>query len=150
MIEIRDEAIKNLLPQREPMLMVDAFYEASDLEADTGLTIANNNLFCNDGLFTEPGLIEHIAQSASAFAGYKALLANKPAPTGFIGEVKKSRIHFLPRAGDVLCTHICILKEILGVTLLSAETIVDGKTVVQCQMKIFITPSSPITYDFHE
>ena len=148
MNEIRDEAIKNLIPQREPMIMVDAFYEATESEAETGLTIANNNLFCNDGLFTEPGLIEHIAQSASAFAGYKALLANKPAPTGFIGEVKKCRFHFLPRAGEELRTHIRILTEVLGVSLLTAETIVDGQTVVQCQMKIFITPSSPIACDF--
>ena len=140
MIEIRNEAIKNLIPQREPMIMVDTFHEATESEANTGLTIANDNLFCYDGLFTEPGLVEHIAQSASAFAGFKALLAKKKPPLGFIGEVKKCWIYFLPRVGDKLQTHIRILTEVLNVSLLAAETIVNGEIAVQCQMKIYITP----------
>ena len=138
MNEFTGEAIKALIPQREPMLMVDAFYPATEWEADTGLTIANDNLFCKDGFFTESGLIEHIAQSASALAGLKALSANKPPPLGLLGEVRKCRIHFLPCAGDKLHTHIHILSEALNVSLLTAETTANGKTAVQCQMKIFI------------
>jgi predicted hotdog family 3-hydroxylacyl-ACP dehydratase len=138
MAPIRGEAIKELIPQRDPVIMIDAFYDATESEADTGLTIARNTFFCNDGLLTEPGLIEHIAQSASAFAGYKAKLANQPAPLGFIAEVRKCRIHFLPKAGNELRTHLRILSEALGVSLLTAETKVNSETVVQCQMKIFI------------
>jgi predicted hotdog family 3-hydroxylacyl-ACP dehydratase len=138
MVDIRGEMIKELIPQREPMVMIDVFYDATESEADTGLSITKDNLLCSDGIFEEPGLIEHIAQSASAFAGYKARLANQPTPLGFIGEVKKCRIHFLPKTGDMLCTHIRILSEALGVTLLAAETKVNDETAVQCQMKIFI------------
>ena len=134
-------AIKDLIPQRDPMIMIDAFYDASTSEAETGFSITHNTFFCCDGLFTEPGLIEHIAQSASAFAGYHAKLANNPTPVGLIGEVKKFRIHFLPRVGDVLHTHIRILSEMLGVSLLTAETTVNGQTAVEGQMKIFIQPS---------
>ena len=141
MITIQGEAIFELIPQRKPMMMVDAFYGATESEADTGFTIANDNLFCNDGLFVEPGLIEHIAQSASVLAGYQALVANRPSPLCLIGEVKKCRIFFLPRTGDTLRTHIRILSEALGVSLLSAETIVGGETVVRCQMKIYNKPS---------
>jgi len=137
MIPIRGEAIKKLIPQREPMIMIDAFYNATDSEADTGLTIADDLLFCNNCFFEEPGLVEHIAQSASALAGYKALLANNQPPVGFIGEVKKCSICFLPRTGDVLYTHIRIISEVLGVSLLSAETKVNDETAVQCQMKIY-------------
>ena len=141
MAEIRGEAIKELIPQRDPMIMIDTFYGATESEADTGFTVARDNLFCSEGRFEEPGLVEHIAQSASAFAGYKAKMANEPTPVGFIGEVKKCRIHFLPHAGDELRTHIQILSETLGVTLLTAETGVNGKTAVECQMKIYIKPS---------
>ncbi len=141
MAEIRDEAIKELIPQRDPIIMIDTFYGATESEADTGLTIAKDNLFCCDDQFMEPGLVEHIAQSASAFAGYKAKVKNEPTPIGYIGEVKKFRIHFLPHVGDELRTHICILSEVLGVSLLTAETKVNGETAVQCQMKIFIKPS---------
>ena len=135
---IKHEAIKELIPQRDPIIMIDTFYDATESEADTGFTISDDTLFCDDGFLTEPGLIEHIAQSASAFAGYKAKVANKTTPLGFIGEVKKCRIHFLPRVGDELRTHIRILSEVLGVSLLTAETKVNGVMAVQCQMKIFI------------
>jgi len=150
MVNIRGEAIKELIPQREPMLMIDTFYDATVTEtdtgyavteADTGYTVAKDSLFCSDYGFEEPGLVEHIAQSASAMAGYKAKLTNEPTPLGFIGEVKKCRIHFLPRAGDELRTHIRILSELFGVSLLAAETKVNGELAVQCQMKIFIKPS---------
>lgn len=138
MIVIRGEAIKKLIPQREPMIMIDTFYGVTESEADTGFTINNDNLFCSDGFFSEAGLVEHIAQSASALAGFKAISANKPAPLGLIGEVRKCRIHFLPFIGDNLCTHIQIVSEALGVSLLTAETKVKEETSVQCQMKIFV------------
>jgi predicted hotdog family 3-hydroxylacyl-ACP dehydratase len=141
MVEIRGEAIKDLIPQRDPMLMLDTFCNATESEAETRFTITKDALFCCEGIFTEPGLIEHIAQSASAFAGFWAKSTNKPTPLGFIGEVKKCRIHFLPHAGDELCTHICILTEVQGITLLAAETKVNSETVLQCQMKIFVKPS---------
>ncbi|MDR2916700.1 MAG: hydroxymyristoyl-ACP dehydratase [Tannerella sp.] len=141
MAEIRGEAIKELIPQRDPIIMIDAFYGATESEADTGFTIAKENLFCSDDRFMEPGLIEHIAQSASAFAGYKAKIKNEPTPIGYIGEVKKFRIHFLPHVGDELRTNIRIMSEVLGISLLTAETKVNGEIAAQCQMKIFIKPA---------
>jgi predicted hotdog family 3-hydroxylacyl-ACP dehydratase len=141
MTEIRGEGIKELIPQREPVVMVDAFYGATESEADTGLVVSDGNMFCSEGRFTEPGLVEHIAQSASAFAGYKAKVENRPVPTGYIAEVKKFRIYFLPHTGDKLCTHIHVVSEVLGVSLLLAETKVNGEVAARCQMKIYIKPS---------
>ena len=140
MSEIRGEGIKDLIPQRYPMIMVDTFYGATETEADTGLTVTDDNLFCSEGFFMEPGLVEHIAQSASAFSGYQATAKNKPTPIGYIGEVKKFRINFLPCTGDKLCTHIRIISEVLGVSLITAETTVAGEVAAWCQMKIFIKP----------
>jgi predicted hotdog family 3-hydroxylacyl-ACP dehydratase len=133
--------IRELIPQREPIIMLDTFYGATESEADTGLVISDDNLFCSDGYFIEPGLVEHIAQSASAFAGYKAKAGNRPTPVGYIAEVKKFRIHFLPHVGDCLRTHIRIISEVLGVSLLTAETKVEEEVVARCEMKIFIKPS---------
>jgi predicted hotdog family 3-hydroxylacyl-ACP dehydratase len=141
MTEIRGEGIRELIPQREPVIMIDAFYGATESEADTGLAVSDGNMFCDEGRFTEPGLVEHIAQSASAFAGYKAKAGNRPVPAGYIAEVRKFRIYFLPHTGDELRTHIQILSEVLGVSLLTAETKVNGEVAVRCQMKIYIKPS---------
>lgn len=132
------DEIKLVIPQRAPMLMVDVLYEATDTEAHSGLTVAADNIFCRDGCFTEPGLVEHIAQSASALAGCKAYMQNKPAPTGFIGEVKKCRIYALPSVGATLDTHLQIVSEVNGISLLKACTKVGENVLVECQMKIFV------------
>lgn len=132
------EQIKELIPQRSPILMVDTLYEATTDEATAGLTVKEGNLFCKDGKFTEPGLIEHIAQSASAFAGYSARLQGKPAPVGYIGEIKKFHLERLPNEGSKLMTHIKIMGVVGNVSLLSAEVSVDGETVCTTNLKIAI------------
>jgi len=132
------EQIHSLIPQRAPIMMLDAFFEGSETEAFTGLTVQANNMFCVNGLFTEPGIIEHIAQSASALAGYKAFCQQKTAPVGYIGEVKKFRIFRLPAAGEQLKTSVHILSEVLKISLLSAETKSGDDTIATSQMKIFV------------
>jgi predicted hotdog family 3-hydroxylacyl-ACP dehydratase len=132
------DGILSLIPQRAPIMMLDAFFEGSETEACTGLTVQPDNLFCVDGRFTEPGLIEHIAQSASAHAGYKALCAEKTAPLGFIGEIKKFRVYRLPLVGEQLRTSVCVVSEVLNISLISAEIKSGDELVANCQMKIFI------------
>lgn len=132
------ENIKKLLPQRNPILMVDTLYSADDVEGVAGLTVQDDNFFCEDGFFTEPGLIEHIAQSASAFVGYKALQSGADTPVGYIGEVKKFRLMKLPEAGNRLVTRIHIMSEVMNITLFSAETTADGQVVATCQMKLSV------------
>lgn len=132
------EQIKELIPQRSPILMVDKIYNVTADEADSELTLREDNLFLSDKKFTEPGLIEHIAQSASAFAGFTARMEGKSAPLGYIGEIKKFNLVSLPEAGDTLCTHIRIMSVVGSVSLLTAETKVNGSTVCTTNMKIAI------------
>ena len=67
----KGEGIKELIPQRAPIMMVDTFYKADETDCETGLTVLSDNIFCENGDLLEPGMIEHVAQSASAHAGYK-------------------------------------------------------------------------------
>jgi predicted hotdog family 3-hydroxylacyl-ACP dehydratase len=132
------EGLRALIPQRAPMVMLDAFFEGSDTEAVTGLTVRADNLLLADGRLSEAGLIEHVAQSASALAGYKALRSHRPTPAGYIGEVRRFDIRRLPLAGESLRTSVRILSEIMNVSLLEAEVrSADGDTVAAGQMKIF-------------
>lgn len=133
-----NEQIKELIPQRSPIMMVDTLYSATETEAVTGLTIAKDNLFCIDDKFTEPGLIEHIAQSASALAGYAARLQGKPAPVGFIGEVKKFHLVKFPSAGDTLTTHLNIISVVGNISMLQAETKIGDDVVCTVGLKIAI------------
>lgn len=133
------DSIKELIPQREPIFMLDDFTPLSDNEADSALTIGEDNFFCYENKLAEAGLIEHIAQSASAFAGYNALKQGKAPSIGYIGDVKKCLISQLPTVGVTIRTHIQILSETLGISLLKAETTTsDGSPVCACTMKISI------------
>jgi predicted hotdog family 3-hydroxylacyl-ACP dehydratase len=118
--------------------MVDTLFEADDTSAKTGLTISADNIFCRGNHMQEAGLIEHIAQSAAAFAGYKTFKDGLPPKLGFIGEIKKCKINTLPQVGENLETTLKVLGEAAGITLVSAETVSNDTLITSCQMKIFI------------
>ncbi len=132
------EELYKLFPQRKPIVMVDTFFHADAEGAETGLHITADNLFHDGNCLREPGLIEHIAQSAAAFAGYAPYVNGEAPKLGFIGEIKKFKISRLPLAGEFLHTRLRVLGEAGGVTLIAAETDVNGEGVAACQMKIFI------------
>lgn len=133
------EYLKELIPQREPILMVDDFSPLSENAADSALTIKADNFFCLENKLAEPGLIEHIAQSASALSGFNALKLKKDPAIGYIGDVKKCTIAQLPAAGNTIRTHIEILSETMGISLLQAETRNEnGELVCACSMKISV------------
>lgn len=127
------------MPQRDPIVMVDKIHDAEGDTAHTGLLVKKENYFIEeDGLMAEPGLIEHIAQSASAFMGHKALLAGQSLPVGYIGEVKKFHCYVRPAVGDELTTTVTLGAEINGVTLMTGETRCGETVVADTQMKLFV------------
>ncbi|MGN0236125.1 MAG: hydroxymyristoyl-ACP dehydratase [Paludibacteraceae bacterium] len=134
------EEIKQLIPQREPIIMVDMFApgEQDNEAAATGLTVAATNIFVQDDHLQEPGIIEHVAQSAAALAGYSTYQQGLPPQLGYIGEIKKFHIHRLPCVGDTLRTSLHVLGTAMGITLLAAEVRVADETVAEGQMKIFL------------
>lgn len=135
--------IKKLIPQRDPILMVDELVSVNEDEAVTRFLIRNDNYFIDEDLqLAEAGVIENIAQSASAFAGYKAIAAGAATPpVGYIGEVKKFCCYGRVHVGDELCTQITIGSEMAGVTIITGEVCVRNTVVAATQMKIFIAPN---------
>ncbi len=132
------EEIYKLIPQRPPIVMVDTFFEADSEKAKTGLRISSENIFCKEGVLQETGLIEHVAQSAAAFAGYEPYTRGESPKLGFIGEVKRFKIERLPNVNEFINTNLKVLGEAGGVTLIAAEVISGEETLATCQMKIFI------------
>ena len=135
---LEGEGLYKLIPQRNPIVMVDTFFSATETDAETGFHVQSGNLFCEGGLLREPGMIEHVAQSAAAFAGYAPYTRGEAPKLGFIGEVKKFKIVRLPKVGEFLHTSLRVLGEAAGVTLIAAETKVAEEVLATCQMKIFI------------
>ncbi len=133
--------IEEFIPQRSPIMMVDELLWAEDDVCACRLTVREDNFFIEqDNMLAEPGVIEHIAQSASAFAGYRAVLegATEP-PVGYIGEVKNFRLYRRPRLGDVLTTTISMGDTVGGVTIIYGTTLAkDEAPIAETQMKIFV------------
>ena len=132
------ENIQSLIPQRPPFVMVDKLLSFSETTISTGCRIKADNIFVENGEFKEPGLVENIAQTAAARAGYISKTENKPVLIGYIGAVNNLQVYFLPKTGDELITEITIENQIFDVTLISGKINCNGKTVAQCNMKIFI------------
>lgn len=130
--------IEILIPQRPPFVMIDKLLSFSETTTTTGLSIKGDNIFVKDGLFKEPGLVENIAQTAAARAGYVSKTENKPVLVGYIGAVNNLQVYFLPKAGDELITEIIIENQIFDVTLISGKITCNGQLAAQCKMKIFI------------
>lgn len=135
---MRKIGIEQLIPQRAPIRMVDELLSAAGREGTCRFVIRSDNCFLEaDGSFSAAGLVEHIAQSASALCGYHALErgALQP-PKAFIGEVKHFYCYRQPRIGEVLQTHIKLNTQVANVTLLEGTVEVQGEPIAETQLKI--------------
>lgn len=137
-METKDTDIRELIPQRDPICMVDRLLRVEGDVAETCFTVRADNFFLDDdGLLAETGVMEHIAQSASAYAGWRARQRGaQTAPLGFIGEVKKYRCYRRPAVDEELQTTITLLTEFDGILVIGAETRVADDVVAETQMKV--------------
>jgi len=141
MINPADLQIWKLIPQREPMIMIDSLVMCTDTICETSFEILVTNIFVKDGLFREPGLIENIAQTAAAKIGYKSLVENVPTPIGFIGSVNNLRVYSLPAVHSILTTSVEVTYAIMDASIIKATIHSTGELIAKCEMKIFIQKS---------
>ena len=126
--------IKKLIPHREPMVMVDALVHYSYLKATSELTIPDTNIFVEDGYLSETGLIEHMAQTAALYTGYKFHREKFPVKEGFIGSVKSLNILRLPNVNDTITTEVHIIYEVANMTIVKLITTLGGKMIAEAEM----------------
>jgi predicted hotdog family 3-hydroxylacyl-ACP dehydratase len=130
------QTIQRLLPQRPPMLMVDALTEISENSAITRLFVTAGNLFLCNNCLSESGIVEHIAQSAAVRTGYLALQQGKEPATGLLCSIDRLSIFSLPDVGDSIETALTVLQEIENITLVEATSTVGERTIAHGKMKI--------------
>ena len=137
---LADIDIRKLLPQREPILVVDCLMEAGEGRAVTSFTVPEGHVFLeDDGTMAEVGLMENIAQSASALAGYAALLRGAEVPpVGYIGEIKRFQCLSCPHVGETLETTVTFGAEVGGVSIVDGEVRVGEMVIARTKMKIFV------------
>ncbi len=136
-----DIPVTSLIPQRHPFVMIDTLVNAGEQDCSSRFLISSDNIMVEGNEFTAGGLVENIAQTAAARAGYLAIEENQAVRTGFIGAVNNLQIYRLPVVDEVLETDIKIENQIFDVTLISGRVSCKGSIVAQCEMKIFMSPT---------
>ncbi len=131
-------AIINLIPQKPPFVMVDKIVCYDERSTTTQFTIKEDNIFIENGLFREPGLIENIAQTLAAQGGISYANQNGEAPVGMIGAIKNLLIYSLPPVNSTILTRVTVEMEVLGATLIKGDIRLDDTLIAECEMKIFI------------
>ncbi|MCK5637341.1 MAG: hypothetical protein KAH67_01440 [Flavobacteriaceae bacterium] len=129
------EKVKELIPQKEPFVMVDELLLFTEDNLRSRFKVNSANLFVENDFFVESGIIEHMAQSVALHTGYQFFLQNKIAPTGYIGSIKNIEINRLPKTGESLETNVEIIQEFMGVTLVEIEVFCEDKIIAKSQMK---------------
>jgi predicted hotdog family 3-hydroxylacyl-ACP dehydratase len=127
--------VATLLPQKFPFVMADKMYSFTETSIVVGLTIQEDNIFYNNGVFLESGLIEHMAQSVAMHTGYEFFLKKEAPPTGYIGAIKEIEIVKLPKLNDEIQTTATVIQKFGDITLVDLVTTLNGEIISKGQMK---------------
>lgn len=131
--------IEQLIPQRAPMVMIDAMTHCDELTTSTKLEVRGCNIFVEDNHLTAEGMLESIAQTCAARIGYLNILAGATVKLGFIGAVKDYIVNSLAAVGEVIETTITVKEEIFGITLVDAVVESGGMVLATTTMKIALS-----------
>jgi hypothetical protein len=131
--------ISALIPQGPPFVMLDSFSFTDEKNSHALLRVREGNIFVENGLFTEPGLVENIAQTAAARMGYICHKEERPVPIGYIGAIQNLWIGALPKINEEIKTEVTVKNQIFNVTVIEGIIRSHDTILVQCEMKIFIS-----------
>lgn len=140
--------IQNYLPHRAPMLMVDLILEIDSTSVETEFLIKEDNIFVDNGILIEAGLIENTAQTCSSIVGKKYFFEDDGTENenvnviGFISALKNLKIHALPKVGDVITTKAILVSKFVGddytLCTMSCESLLEDKKLLECEINLFI------------
>ena len=130
--------ILSYIPQRPPFVMVDELLFSDEKITRSKFLVKADNIFVEHRCLKEPGLVENIAQTAAARAGYISKAEDKPVSVGYIGAIKNLSITGFPKINDEIITEITIENQIFDVSIISGRISCNEITLAQCEMKIFI------------
>lgn len=117
-------------------MMVDRVLSCDEVDATTEFLVREDNVLLDDGILSEAGIIENMAQSCAARMGCVDVLHGDPIKIGYIGDVRNAEILRQPACGEVLHTTIHVVEDMFN--LLLAEVVVssDNGDVARARMKV--------------
>ena len=132
--------------------MVDMILE---MDADNVLTvfeIQKDNIFIENGIFVESGLIENAAQTCSAIVAKDFYVDENNEDKedveviGFISALKTLKIHSLPQVGTTITTKATLaskfITEAYTLCTMSCRTFQDEELLLEGEINLFIQENS--------
>jgi predicted hotdog family 3-hydroxylacyl-ACP dehydratase len=141
MLATRHDII-NYIPQRAPFVMVHELISAEQDHVTSQFEVLSENVLVREGFFSESGMVENIAQTIAAQAGYLAKGRDKPAPLGYIANIKDLKVFGLPPVGAKLDTSVRVVNQVFDMTLCEGEVKVNDQLLCQCEIRIFVKSNS--------
>ena len=125
------------IPQRPPIVMIDNILENHPDRFVTDFVIRADNVFVENNLFREAGMMENIAQTCAARIGFCS--ADESVPIGVIGGITDFMLRRNPQVGETLTTSIGVVADMGAALVVAAEVFVNEELVATCSMKVFIS-----------
>ena len=140
--------IKNYLPHRKPMLMVDMILIMDDEKVETIFEIKPDNIFIQNNTFIEAGLIENAAQTCSSIVAKDYFVDENNQDksdvdvVGFISAIKSLKIHKLPQVGNTIKTISTLVSKFVtddySLCTMSCKTFNNEELLLEGEINLFI------------
>lgn len=137
------DIVRKLIPQGAPMAMVDTLIKHDVLKTISGFFIEADNLFAEEGYFTEEGLIENIAQTAALRTAWTAMTKEGETdkfvpPAGVIGSIRQFKIYRKPAINTWIETEITLITEIFNASVITGKVMQGDELLAEGELKIFL------------
>ena len=128
--------------------MVDLILDIDANFVETIFLIKEDNIFVQNNVFIEAGLIENTAQTCSSIVGKKYFFDENGTENenvnviGFISALKNVKIHSLPKVGDSIITKADLVSKFVGddytLCTMSCQSSVEDQILLECEINLFI------------
>jgi predicted hotdog family 3-hydroxylacyl-ACP dehydratase len=132
--------IIELIPQRQPMIMIDRLTFSEGNVAGGRLFITASNVLCHEGFLQEAGLIEFIGQTAAAHNGYRCMSEHKTVKQGFLVQIKNLVIQSLPAINTEIHSEITIVDELLDYTIITGRVLQNNSVIAEGELRTLMEP----------
>ena len=140
--------IKNYLPHRKPMLMVDMILIMDDEKVETIFEIKADNIFIQNNTFIEAGLIENAAQTCSSIVAKDYFVDENNEDksgvdvVGFISAIKSLKINKLPEVGSTIKTISTLVSKFVtddySLCTMNCQTFNNEELLLEGEINLFI------------
>lgn len=116
--------------------MVDRWLGSDGSTTRTGFRVTADNPFTANGSFGVAGLVENMAQTAAAGAGYAARAAGGEVRSGAIVSISNLEITRLPGLGEELSTEVTVTALVADIVVISGRITCGQSVIATGEMKI--------------